>query len=116
MYVVTIAKIGLVMSPLRPSIYLSVCNILGMQSLCNMEPQNCSFLFVQTLHNDCSHIEDVHLFLCTLNDFFLHFRGVLYLDIFSSEMLRGCLVRAPQTNVGGALLFSACQSVCPWSL
>ena len=23
-----------------------------------------SFLYIQTLHNDCSHIEDVHLLFC----------------------------------------------------
>ena len=34
---------------------------LGVLSLCNLKLQQFSFLYIQTLHNDCSHIEDVHL-------------------------------------------------------
>ena len=28
--------------------------------VCNLQFKQISFLYVQTLHNDCSHIEDVH--------------------------------------------------------
>ena len=42
-----------------------------MSNLCNLQLQQYSFLFIKTLHNDCSHIEleDVHLILCALNIF-----------------------------------------------
>ena len=61
-----------------------------MLSLCNLKLQQFSFLYIQTLHNDCSHIEDVHLLFCAHFIFFFTFlTGV---DIFSTVMLRGCLV------------------------
>ena len=53
----------------------------------------CSLLYIQTLRNDCSHIDNVHQSFCAhLINIFL-FLGLLNLDIFfPSEMLRGCLV------------------------
>ena len=35
-------------------------NTFGVTSLCNLQFQK----FIQTLHNDGSHIEDVHLLFC----------------------------------------------------
>ena len=53
-----------------------------------------SFLFIKTLPNDCSHIEDVHLLFCArfIFFFFSFLRGVELRHFFPSEMLRGCLV------------------------
>ena len=34
---------------------------LGLPSLCDLLLQQFSFLYIQTLRNDCSHIEDMHL-------------------------------------------------------
>ena len=49
---------------------------LGAPSVCNLELQKYSFLYIQTLHNDCSHIEDVHrLFNAHLTDIFFIFGG-----------------------------------------
>ena len=48
----------------RPSICQSIRNTFGVPSLCNLQLQKFSFLFIQTLYNDCSHIEDVHHLLC----------------------------------------------------
>ena len=42
----------------------SIINAKGMPSLCNLKLQQYSILYIQTLHNDCSHIEDVHLLFC----------------------------------------------------
>ena len=61
-------------------------------SLCNLYLQKFSFFFIQTLPNDCSHIEDVHLLFCAGFINFLSFLGVLNLDNFSIPMLWGCLV------------------------
>ena len=65
---VTLVKAGLVLGPLhvsvRPSICWSVRNIFWVPSLCNLYLQKFSFLIIQTLYNDCSHIEDVHLIFC----------------------------------------------------
>ena len=65
---VALAKAGLVVGTLRPSVRLSVRssvrNTFGVPSLCNLLLQKLSFLFIKTLHNDCSHIENVHLPFC----------------------------------------------------
>ena len=42
--------------------------------LCNLLLQQFSFLNIQTLHTDCSHIEDVHLTFCV--NIFLFLTGV----------------------------------------
>ena len=42
----------------------SIINAKGVPSLCNLKLQQYSILYIQTLHNDCSHIEDVHLPFC----------------------------------------------------
>ena len=39
-------------------------NAKGVPSLCNLKLQQNSILNIQTLHNDCSHIEDVHHLFC----------------------------------------------------
>ena len=44
-------------------------------SLCNLQLHQYSVLYIQTLHDDFSHIEDVHLPLCTFHIFFLIFDG-----------------------------------------
>ena len=42
----------------------SIINAKGVPSLCNLKLQQYSILYIQTLHNDCSHNEDVHLLFC----------------------------------------------------
>ena len=47
------------------SVHPSVRNTFGVPSLCNLYLQQFSFLYIQTLSNDCSYIEDVHLLFCS---------------------------------------------------
>ena len=69
-----------------------VCNNLGVPNLCNLYLQKFLFLFIQTLPNNCLHMEDVHLLFCArFTIFFLFLRGV-ELGHFPSKILRGCLV------------------------
>ena len=42
----------------------SIRNAKEVPSLCNLLLQQYSLLYIQTLHNDCSHIEDVHFSFC----------------------------------------------------
>ena len=61
----------------RTSVRLSVrpkhCRV---PSLCNLSLQKFLFFFIQTLPNDYSHIEDVHLLFCArFINFFLIFEG-----------------------------------------
>ena len=42
----------------------SMINAKGVPSLCNLKLQQYSILYIQTLHNDFSHIKDVHLLFC----------------------------------------------------
>ena len=73
--------------------HLVVRNTLGVPSLCNLLLQKFLFLFIQTLPNDCSHIEDVHLLFCACFIIsFLFLRGVELKTFFTSKMLRGFLV------------------------
>ena len=43
------------------SVHLYVCNTFLVPSLCIWPLLVFSYLFIQTLHTDCSHIKDVHL-------------------------------------------------------
>ena len=61
-------------------------------SLCNLQLQQYSFLYIHTLHDDFSDIADVHFHFVHISYFLSYFWLVLNLDIFPSEMLRGCLV------------------------
>ena len=92
---VTLAKAGLVIGQLPPSIHpsfsLSICITFGVPSLCNLLLQKFSFLYIQTLQNGI-------LKMCTY--YFVHISwifsqvlGVLNLDIFPSKMLWWCLNR-----------------------
>ena len=65
-----------------------------MPSLCNLKLQQYSFFYIQTLHNDCSHIEDVHLlFYARFMDIFSFLGGLELRHFFSLvEMLRWFLV------------------------
>ena len=66
----------------------SIRNAKGVPSLCNLKLQQYSFLYILTLHNDCSHIEDVHLAFCAhLINIFSFLTGVEL-----RHFLRGCLV------------------------
>ena len=56
-----------------------------------MTPKVFFIFYVQTLHNDCSQIEDVHLLFCAHFMNFFSFLG-MFNDIFLSKMLRWCLV------------------------
>ena len=58
--------------------------------ICNSKSFN-SF-FIQTLPNDCWHLKICTSYFVHVSYYFFRFWGVLNLDIFSSEMLRGCLV------------------------
>ena len=42
----------------------SIINAKGVPSLCNLKLEQYSILYIQTLHNDCSHIENVHHLFC----------------------------------------------------
>ena len=54
----------------------SIGNAKGVPSLFNLKLQQYSFLYIQSLHNDCSHIEDVHLPFCAhLINIFLFLTG-----------------------------------------
>ena len=86
---VTLAKAGLVIGQLPPSIHpsfsLSICITFGVPSLCNLLLQKFLFLYIQTLQNGI-------LKMCTY--YFVHISlifsqvlGVLNLDIFPSKML-----------------------------
>ena len=79
---VALVKVGLVVSPLSPSIRLSA-KLLGylVCELCNSKSFR-SFLF-KTLHNGCSHIEDVHFLFCAHLIICSHFLRGLDLDICS---------------------------------
>ena len=51
----------------------SIRNAKGVPSLCNLKLQGVFNPLNQTLHNDCSHIEDVHLLFCARFIVFFHF-------------------------------------------
>ena len=48
-----------------------------------------SIPFIQTLHNDCSHKEDVHLLFCAHFTTFSHFRGIELRHFYVQNALRG---------------------------
>ena len=88
---VALVKAGLVVGPLRQSVRLSVHpQHFRVPSLCNPSLQKFSFFFIQTLPNDCSHIEDVHLLFCArFIIFFSYFRGVELRHFFHPQCLGG---------------------------
>ena len=51
----------------------SIRNAKGVPNLCNLKLEQYSILYIQALHNDCSHIEDVHLLFCAYSIFFFTF-------------------------------------------
>ena len=55
--------------------------------------QQYSFLFIQTLHNICSHIEDVHLLFCAhfINLFFFFMDVELKTYFFLPKCIGGAL-------------------------
>ena len=65
----------------------SIKNAKGVPSLCNLKLQEYSILYIQTLHNDCSHIEDVHLLFCAR--FIIFFTGVELRRFFLPRCLGG---------------------------
>ena len=48
----------------------SIINAKGVPNLCDLKLKQYLFLYIKTLHNDCSHIEDVHLLFCARFIFF----------------------------------------------
>ena len=61
--------------------------------LCKLHLEQFTFLYIQTLHNDCLHIEDVPLQFCAhLINIFSILMGVELRHIFHLKMHRGCLV------------------------
>ena len=56
-------------------------NLKRVDGLCNLYLQQFLFLYFQTLHNDYSHMEDVHLSFCA--HLIIFFWRVLTLDISS---------------------------------
>ena len=68
----------------------SIRNAKGMPSLCNLYIQKFLFFFIQTLPNDFSHIEDVHLLFCACFIIFFSFlRGVELRHFFHPQFLGG---------------------------
>ena len=66
----------------------SVQNAKMVFGLCNLLLKHFSFLYIQTLHNDCSHIEDVHLLFCAHLIIFSQFlTGVELRIVFTSKWL-----------------------------
>ena len=64
-------------------------NAFMVSGLCNMQLYQFSFLYIQTLNNDCLHTEDVHRLFCAhLMVFYYTFRNV---DIVTSTPPLGCL-------------------------
>ena len=69
---------------------LSFRDAKGVPSLCNLYLQQYSLLYIQTLHDDCSHIEDVHLpFNAHLMNIFLFLTGVELRHFFLPRCLEG---------------------------
>ena len=91
---VALAKAGLVVGPLRPSVRLSVRpKHFRVPRLCNLLLQKLSFFFIQTLPNDCIHIEAVHLLFCARFIFFFSFlKGVELRHFFLQTYLEGVKV------------------------
>ena len=58
-------------------------NAKGVPSLCNLQLQQYSFLYIHTLHDDFSHIEDVHPPFCAHFIFFFLFLMGVELGHFS---------------------------------
>ena len=56
--------------------------------LCNLYYKQFSFLYIQTVHYDCSHIEHVHHIFCVR---LIRYFGVLNLDIITSTPPLECL-------------------------
>ena len=73
--------------------------------ICNSN--KCSFLYLQTLHIDCAHIEYVHLLFCAQFMKISHFLGLLDLEIFT------CVALAKASLVMGPLRPSVRPSVRP---
>ena len=67
----------------------SIINAKGVPSLCNLKLQQYSILYIQIFHNDCSHIEDVHLLFCAHFIFCSNFLRVFNLDVFSFRDAQG---------------------------
>ena len=66
----------------------SIRNAKGVPSMCNLKLQQYSLLYIQTLHNDCSHIEDVHLPFCAhLLNIFSFLTGVELRHFFHLKCL-----------------------------
>ena len=61
-----------------------VKNALMVSGLCNLLLQKLSFFYIQILHNDCSHIEDVHLLFWAhlINISYFVFWGIVELIYF----------------------------------
>ena len=70
---------------LRHFFHLRCVGVVWFCVICNS--QQFSFFYIQTLHNDYSHIEDVHLSLCTPFMCFFFLFGVLNLIFFSVKCL-----------------------------
>ena len=84
-----------------------------MPSLCNLYLRKYSLLYIQTLQDDCSHIEDVHLPFCAhLMNIFLFLTGVELRHFFPFEMLSGCLVCVIcNSNSVHYLIFKLCVMI-----
>ena len=75
---------SLVVGPLRPYATLSWCLVCV---ICNSKSFH---FFIQTLHNDRSHIENVHLLFCThFMNFVLILMGVEPSHVFDPKCLGG---------------------------
>ena len=89
-YFVHISFFFLIFLQVLNSDIFSIINAKGVPSLCNLKLQQYSILYIQTLHNDCSHIEDVHLLFCASFLIFLTFlTGVELRRFFLPRCLGG---------------------------
>ena len=80
--------------------------------VCNLQHQHFLFLYHQSLHNDCSYIEDVHPIICVHFMNFVFIFGVLNLDVFFCKMLRGCLVFVIcNFKSSHSLIFKLCKMI-----
>ena len=64
--------------------FFPIRNAFEVFGFCDKLLQHFSLLYIQTSHNDSSHIEDVHPLFCAHLIIFYHVSGVLNLDIITS--------------------------------
>ena len=90
-------------------------NTFWVPSLCHLQLQQFSFLFIKILHNNCSHIKDVHLLFCA-HEYFLILRGVEFRNFLSSKMLRGVVFVICNSKRCHSFIFKLCIMIVHTSI